>query len=85
MAKLVTRRCEYCKGTGEVDVGELTPVYETCPVCEGNKMVRVPENYTKCQICDGTGKEDVGESIPLFERCKNCKGTGWAPPPPVYR
>lgn len=85
MAKLVTRRCEYCKGTGQVDVGTFVPVYETCPVCEGNKMVRVPGNYTRCQICDGTGKEDVGEFVERLERCKNCKGTGWAPPPPVYR
>ncbi len=83
--KLVTKPCAYCDGTGEADVGELTPVYRKCPVCKGNREVQVPSNYTKCQICDGTGKEDVGESIPVFERCKNCKGTGWAPPPPVYK
>lgn len=85
MAKLVRRRCGYCNGTGEVDVGELTPVYKTCPVCEGNREIRVPGNYTECKICDGTGKEDVGEYIQRFARCKNCKGTGWAPPPPIYR
>ena len=85
MAKLVTRRCKYCDSTGQADVGTFVPVYETCLVCEGNKMVRVPGYYTRCKICDGTGKEDIGESIPLFERCKNCEGTGWAPPPPVYR
>ena len=85
MAKLVIRRCEYCEGTGEVDVGEFVPDYQTCPVCKGSREVRVPGNYTKCQICDGTGKEDVGEFVQRFERCKNCRGTGWAPPPPVYR
>lgn len=84
MAKLVTRPCEYCNGTGEVDVGELVPVYETCPVCKGSKNVRVPSNYINCPICDGTGKEDIGESIQRFGRCERCHGTGWALPPPVY-
>ena len=83
--KLVTKPCAYCDGTGEANVGELTPVYRTCPVCKGNREVQVPGNYTRCQICDGTGKEDIGESIPVFERCKNCKGTGWASHPPVYK
>lgn len=85
MAKLVTKPRAYCEGTGQVDVGELVPVYQTCPVCKGSREVRVPSNYTKCQICDGTGKEDVGEFVQRFARCKNCHGTGWAPPPPVYR
>ena len=85
MAKDVIRRCGYCDGTGEVDVGELVPVYKTCPVCKGNKNVQVPGNYVSCPICDGTGKEDVGDSIQRFGRCRNCSGTGWASPPPVYK
>jgi len=85
VAKLVRKPCAYCNGTGEVNVGTFVPVYETCPVCKGNKVVQVPSNYTKCKICDGTGRQNVGEFVERFERCKNCKGTGWAPPPPVYR
>ena len=82
---LVTRRCEYCEGSGEVDVGEVASVFETCPVCEGNCEVRVPNDYTRCRRCDGTGREDVGGILELFEPCERCHGTGWAPPPPVYR
>jgi len=82
---LVTRRCEYCEGSGEVDVGEVVSVFETCPVCEGCREVRVPADYVKCPVCDGTGKNDIGEILEVFEPCGRCKGTGWAPPPPVYR
>ena len=82
---LVTRRCEYCEGSEEVDVGEVVSVFETCPVCEGCREVRVPEDYTRCRRCDGTGREDVGEFAERFEPCERCHGTGWAPPPPVYR
>ena len=81
---LVTRRCEYCEGTGEVDVGAFVPVYETCPICDGNREVRVPGDYTGCRKCEGTGEEDVGEFFEWFEPCEKCHGTGWAPPPPVY-
>jgi hypothetical protein len=83
--KLVTKSCAYCDGTGEVDVGELTPVYRTCPVCKGDCSIRVPENYVSCPICTGTGKEDVGDFISVITRCKKCKGTGWASPPRAYR
>lgn len=85
MAELVTRPCAYCDGTGEVDVGEVVSVFETCPVCKGACEVRVPADYVRCRSCDGTGKEDVGEIITVLEPCGRCKGTGWAPPPPVYR
>lgn len=81
---LVVRPCSYCDGTGEVDVGELAPVYETCPVCKGAREVRVPDDYVQCRICEGTGKEDVGEVLEVFEPCGRCKGTGWALPPPVH-
>lgn len=82
--ELVTKSCAYCDGTGEVDVGEVVQVYETCPVCKGSCELRVLGDYVKCQACDGTGKEDVGEVLEVFEPCGRCKGTGWAPPPPVY-
>jgi len=85
MANLVRRRCGYCDGTGKVDVGEFVPDYRTCPVCGGNREVRVPSNYSRCQLCDGTGKRDVGEFIQALARCRNCQGTGWAPPPPAYK
>jgi DnaJ-class molecular chaperone len=84
-AELVTKPCAYCNGTGEVNVGEVVPVYETCPVCKGDREVRVPGDYVKCRPCDGTGKEDIGEIIRRFGPCRRCRGTGWAPPPPVYR
>jgi len=84
-AELVTHPCAYCGGTGEVDVGEIVPVYETCPVCKGSCEVRVPADYVECRACDGTGKEDIGGVLEVFEPCGRCKGTGWAPPPPVYR
>ena len=85
MATLVTKPCAYCEGTGQEDVGELVPVYQTCPVCKGSREVRVPSDFTECRICDGTGKEYVGDFIQRLERCKNCHGFGWAPPPPAYR
>jgi len=37
----VIRACAYCEGTGEVDVGELVLVYETCPICKGSKNIRI--------------------------------------------
>ncbi len=84
-AALVKHSCAYCDSTGEVDVGEIVSVFETCPVCKGACEVRVPADYVRCRSCDGTGKEDVGEIITVFEPCRRCKGTGWARPPPVYR
>ena len=83
--KLVTRPCAYCDGTGEVDVGEIVQVYETCPVCKGSCEVRLPAHYVECRACEGTGREDVGDVLEVFERCGRCRGTGWAPPHPVYR
>ena len=84
-AELVTYPCAYCDGTGEVDVGEIVQVYETCPVCEGACEILVPGDYAKCRACEGTGKEDIGETITVLEPCGRCKGTGWSTPPPVYR
>jgi DnaJ-class molecular chaperone len=81
---LVTQRCAYCEGTGEVDVGEIVPVYEPCPVCEGYGQVRVSSEHVRCPQCKGTGIEDVGECIEWFMPCKKCHGTGWPPPPPMY-
>jgi len=83
-AELITYPCAYCDGTGEVDVGEVISVFETCPVCKGACEVRVPADYVKCRACDCTGKEDVGEIITVVELCGRCKGTGWSSPPPVY-
>ena len=85
VAKYVTQSCGYCDGTGEVNVGELVPVYQTCPVCKGDGSIQVPDNYVSCPICDGTGKQNVGEIIPREGRCRKCRGKGWAPPPPMYR
>ena len=85
MPNLVRRRCGYCNGTGEVDVGEFVPDSDECPVCHGTKEVRVPSNYVVCGVCEGSGKKDVGDPFPDIRRCKNCKGTGWGPPPPAYR
>ena len=85
VAELRTYHCAYCNGTGEVDVGEIVQVYDTCPVCKGDCEIVVPGDYVKCRACEGTGKEDVGETITVLEPCGRCKGTGWAPPPPVYR
>jgi DnaJ-class molecular chaperone len=82
---LVAQRCAYCQGTGEVEVGELVPVYQTCEVCEGYGQVRVPGDPVKCPRCKGTGAEDVGECIQWFLPCEKCHGTAWASPPPVYR
>ena len=82
---LITQRCAYCEGTGEVDVGEVVPAYETCLVCRGYGNIRVPGDYVGCHECKGTGREDVGECIQWFMPCEKCHGTGWAPPPPVYR
>ncbi len=82
-AVLLTKPCAYCDGTGEVDVGMVVSVFETCPVCKGACEVRVPADYVRCRSCDGTGKELVGEIITVLEPCGRCKGTGWAPPPPV--
>jgi RecJ-like exonuclease len=84
MEDLVTRPCAYCHGTREVDVGELVPDYQTCPVCEGHGNIRVPSEYVRCRQCSGTGKEDVGECIEWFMPCAKCYGTGWALPLPVY-
>jgi len=83
--ELVTKTCAYCGGTGEVNVGEVVSVFETCPVCKGACEVRAPLDYVRCRICEGTGKEDIGEIIQRFAPCERCHGTGWAPPPPVYR
>jgi len=83
--ELVTKPCARCDGTGEVDIGEVTSLYQTCPVCKGDREVRVPSDYIRCCKCDGTGNEDIREIIQWFDRCSNCQGTGWAPPPPVYR
>ena len=83
-AELFTYPCAYCDGTGEIDVGETVPVYDTCLVCKGACEVRVPGDYVECRICGCTGKEDVGDVLEVFAPCGRCKGTGWAPPPPVY-
>ena len=85
MANLVRRPCRYCDSTGQVNVGQFFPDYRTCPVCKGNREVRVPSNYSRCQLCDGTGKQDLGEFIQDLARCRNCQGTGWGPPPPAYK
>jgi DnaJ-class molecular chaperone len=85
MEKLVKKPCAHCDATGEVNVGEFVPDYQTCPVCKGDREVRVPSDYIRCRKCDSTGKEDVGEFVKQLARCKKCHGTGWAPPPPVYR
>ena len=85
MAKLVTKPCAYCDGTGRVNVGDFFPDYQTCPVCKESCEVRVPSDYITCRKCDGTGKENVGEFVKQLARCKKCHGTGWAPPPPAYR
>ena len=81
LAELVTYPCAYCGGTGEVDVGEIVPVYDTCSVCKGACEVRVPGDYVECRACEGTGEEDVGDVLEVFEPCGRCKGTGWATPP----
>jgi hypothetical protein len=85
MPNLVRRRCGYCDGTGEVDVGEFVPDYRPCPVCQRTGEVRVPSTYGICGICGGSGKEDIGRYVRHIVRCGNCKGCGWAPPPPAYR
>ena len=85
MPSLMTRRCAYCNGTGRVDVGEFAPDYRTCPVCQGNKQVRVPSDYVPCGVCGGSGKKDTGDYIKHIVSCTNCKGSGWAPPPPTIR
>lgn len=86
MANLVIRRCGYCDGRGEIDVGQYVPNPQPCLVCgEGHGGVRVPSNYSRCRICGGTGRRYVGEFLKHPERCGNCQGTGWAAPPPVYK
>jgi len=85
MSKLVTRRCSYCNGTGQVDVGEFVSDYRPCPVCHENKEVQVPSDYRPCGVCGGNGKKDIGDFFKHIAPCANCKGTGWAPPPSAYR
>ena len=84
-AELVTRRCGYCEGTGQVNVGTFADDYRPCHVCDESGNVQVPSNYVRCRKCNGTGKEDVGEFVERFECCEKCHGIGWSPPPPVYR
>ena len=84
-AELVTHPCAYCDGSGEVDVGEIVQVYETCPVCDGACEIVMSGDYVKCRLCEGTGKEDIGAALEVFEPCGRCKGTGRAPSHPVYR
>jgi len=83
MEDLVIQPCAYCDGTGEADVGEFVPDYQTCPVRKGDGNICVPGDYIKCRKCDGTGEENAGEYIKWFVPCEKCHGTGWAPPPPV--
>jgi len=80
MVELVTRRCQYCEGTGEVDTGTFVGDYQPCPVCGESGNVRVRSDYIKCRKCAGTGKENAGEYIEWFIPCDKCHGTGWASP-----
>ena len=84
MPRPCEKRCGYCGGAGRVEVGEIVPREEICPICEGFGFVRVPSNYVQCPDCNGTGKKDVGEIFHRWVRCKRCKGTGWAKPPMPY-
>jgi len=85
MAELVIRRCAYCEGTGEVDMGTFIEDCQPCPVCGETGNVRVPSDYIRCRKCAGTGKENAGEYVEWCVPCEKCCGTGWAPPPPAYR
>lgn len=85
MARLVDRRCGYCRGTGEVRVGDFVETSATCPVCDGFGFVRVPSDYRRCPDCNGTGKKEMGTFFSQKARCGRCQGTGWAEPPLPYR
>ncbi len=77
MSGFIRKKCGYCEGTGEVDVGEQFEDLVVCPICWGNGLLAVPSNYHQCISCGGSGK--IGEKKTEYETCKICCGKGWAP------
>jgi len=59
-----TFRCDYCDGTGKIDVDQKKE--STCEYCKGSGY----DGQYMCQGCDGTGTE------PKVFKCHECKGTG---------
>lgn len=63
--------CAYCKGRG-TDRFDILSAQSKCPVCLGNRDVRVPEPRVACRFCAGTGVQPHRRLS-----CGGCRGTGY--------
>lgn len=59
--------CAFCKGTGEV-----AKTHSQCPVCRGQKSVKVAPAAMVCAYCRGRGEVPVRSGI----TCTVCRGKG---------
>ena len=79
--------CAFCKGTGVV-----RKTSSQCPVCRGQRVVKVTPPAVICAYCRGRGDYPVRSNITCVvcsgkgivsvrepvELCQNCRGTGAA-------